>query len=521
MKLRQGMALDTGLRSGPENIRLDRDQWRAARQAETPFCFVRFHRFLPTVSLGVLETPGHALRLEYCRRHEIDIVRRMSGGGAIYLDAGQLCWTLTFSRQAADTPTRLAEWLAWLSEGMLKGLRRLGVEAVFVAPNDIEVAGRKLASGFLTLSESAVLFQGSLLMAIDTETMMKALRVPTEKLTPEGIRTARHRFVTLRDLGVDLEPGVIQQRLLEGWAEQLHLAFAPPLEAGHLLVTNDGDGSAPLVDWEIEAVHWHRAFVKTPGGVLHARLCLSGDGHILQQAEFSGGVHVYPDNLLSALAGCLAMTPVAFLDGKLDDFFRTHDCDMLQIAPEDIRRVLHLALDRHAQQIQFALSDPQANTLMVHAPRQQTAAAIVEAASVMLVPYCAKPSWCKWRHLDGCSECGMCEVGEAYHLARERGMRVTTITNFEHLEKTLSELRVQGTLAYVGMCCRHFYIKREYAFRAAGIPAVLMDITGANCYELQQEDLAYSGKFKAQAHLNLDVLKQVLARVPSISEKRN
>ena len=29
----------------------------------------------------------------------------------------------------------------------------------------------------------------------------------------------------------------------------------------------------------------------------------------------------------------------------------------------------------------------------------------------MLVPYCAKPDWCKWRHLDGCTECGLCEVG--------------------------------------------------------------------------------------------------------------
>lgn len=521
MKIFHGTALDTGLRPGPENIRLDRDQWRVARQAETPFCFVRFHRFLPTASLGALETPAYALRPEYCRRHKIDIVRRVSGGGAVYLDSGQLSWTLTCSRLAAGTPTLLAEWLAWLTEGVIQGLRRLDVEAIFTAPNDVEVAGHKLASGFIALSESAVLFQGSLLMTMDTEAMMKALRVPTEKLTPEGIRTSRHRFVTLRELGVDLEPDVIQQRLLEGWAEKFHLAFAPPHEAGQDLVTSDGDGTVPLDDWGTETGHWHRAFVKTPAGVLHVRLSLSRDGHTLQQAEFAGGVHIYPAHLLSVLASWLALTPVTSLDGKLDEFFRTHVYDMLLIGPEDIRRVLHLAIDRHTQQIQFALSNTQVNTLMVHAPRQQTAAEIAQAASVMLVPYCAKPSWCKWRHLDGCPECGMCEVGEAYRLARERGMRVTTITNFEHLEKTLSELRAQGTQAYVGMCCRHFYIKREYAFREAGIPAVLMDITGANCYELLQEDMAYEGKFKAQALLNLDVLKQVMARVPPVSEKRN
>ncbi len=46
-----------------------------------------------------------------------------------------------------------------------------------------------------------------------------------------------------------------------------------------------------------------------------------------------------------------------------------------------------------------------------------------------------------------------------------------------------------------------------------------MDITGANCYELQQEDLAYAGNFKAQAHLDLEVLRKVMQRVAPVSVK--
>jgi lipoate-protein ligase A len=67
------------------------------------------------------------------------------------------------------------------------------------------------------------------------------------------------------------------------------------------------------------------------------------------------------------------------------------------------------------------------------------------------------------------------------------------------------------------MCCRHFFIKREYAFREAGIPAVLVDIAGSNCYELQQEEAAYAGKFQAEARLNLDVLRKVMKRVPPVA----
>jgi len=518
MSARGGFVIDSGLRTGLDNIRLDREQWEAAQRATAPVCRVRFHRYFPTASLGALDTPGHALRADYCRRREIGIVRRVSGGGAVYLDPAQLCWTLTLARAAPAEKIPLAEWMARLSRGLVNGLRPLGLDAVFVAPNDIEVAGRKLACGFIALAEGAVLFQGSLLTDIDTETMMKALRVPTEKLSPQGVRSARHRFATLHELGVNVEPAVIQQGLLAGWEEEFQLSFSreAPQDATVVIAADE----APCTqDWDRQAEDWHQAFVKTAGGVLHARLRLSRDGRILQQAEFAGNVHVYPQHLFSALSSALAMVTVASVDAVLDDFFRGRGYDMLEITPGDVQRVLRLALDRHRQRTQFALSGVQANTLMVHAPSQEAAATIAQKANVMLVPYCAKPAWCKWRHRDGCPECGRCEVGDAYRLARERGMRVITITNFEHLEKTLGEMRADGTPAYLGMCCRHFYLKREYAFREAGMPAVLMDITGANCYELQQEDLAYAGKFQAQARLDLDVLRRVMTRVTATREK--
>ena len=109
----------------------------------------------------------------------------------------------------------------------------------------------------------------------------------------------------------------------------------------------------------------------------------------------------------------------------------------------------------------------------------------------------------------------MCEVGEVYRMARERGLPVTTVGNFEHLRETLAGMADDGVAAYVGMCCSNFFIKREYAFRHAGMPAVLMDISGANCYELGQEELAYRGEFMAEAELNGPVIRKVLPHLPS------
>ena len=511
MRANAGIAADAGPRSGTENARLDRAHWRAAQAGQAPACRVRFHRYLPAAALGAFETAGHALRTEYCRRHGIDIVRRVSGGGAVYLDPGQLCWTLTLSRWGVGRENNLASWLELLGKAVAKGLRAMGVDAVFAAPNDVEVNGRKLASGFLALSEAALLYQGSLLLDLDTETMMKALRVPTEKLSPDGVRSARGRFATLREEGAPLDDALIQEHLLAAWAEPLGTEFFRPPPASDL----DADAAAeavPVEDWDGETDSWQQAFVKRPGGVLHVRVQLNPAGDILERAEFAGNLHLAPGYLLSMLSSWLSMTPLARLDGRVEEFFRTHRYDMLAITPADIRGGLALALDRRAQQRRFSLSGEQANSLMVHAPYGKAVEDIVREANVMLVPYCAKPAWCKWRHRDGCPECGRCEVGEAYRLAREHGMHVVTVTNFEHLQRTLAELRQSGTGAYVGMCCRNFYLKREYAFREAGMPALLMDISGSNCYELQQEDLAYVGRFQAQAHLDLEVLRRVMAR---------
>jgi len=519
MTTRAGLVVDTGLRSGPENIRLDREQWRAAQEAETPVCHVRFHRYRRTAALGAFEAAGHALHAEYCRSHGIDIVRRVSGGGAVYLDADQLCWTLTLSHPNAWGEKRLAQWMTRLGDSAAEGLRRAGVHASFVAPNDIEAEGRKLASCFLALSDSALLFQGGILLNLDTETMMKALRVPTEKLSPDGVCSEHRRFATLSDSSAGPGISTIEQHLLDSWAEQLGIEFGPKVNLAPAPVTDVDNHMVPAENWDAETDSWHLAWMKTPGGLLYARLRLNSDGDVLQRVEFAGGVQAYPAYLFTSLASWLAKTRVVWLEDRFDDFFRTYPHDLLGFTAEDIRHVLNLALERYAQQVQFALTRGQANMLMVHAPPPQEAADIVRVASVMLVPYCAKPSWCEWRHSDECPECGLCEVGEAYRLARERGMRVVTITHFEHLQTILGELRAAGVRSYVGMCCRTFFIKREHAFREAGIPAVLVDIAGANCYELQHEEAAYAEKFQAEARLNLDVLRKVMLRVPPVMEK--
>nr|WP_232199391.1 DUF116 domain-containing protein [Thioalkalivibrio thiocyanodenitrificans] len=487
--------------------------------------WLRFHRYLPTASLGRDEAVCHAVREDYCREAGIPVVRRLTGGGALYLDPGQCCLTFVLPRVWLKTAHSLGDLMARCNGAVIAALRRLGIPAEATMPNDLEGGGRKLGAGFLCLRADAVLYQAVLLEhPLDTETLLTVLRAPREKLSPRGVQSARERFTTLAELveqhrlprpgtGVDLE-GALKAALCEEFALQ---AVPGDVQAAGL----PSPAPEPVADeleedWnDIRDRTW-QAFEATPGGVLHLLLNPDADGARIRHATLAGAVHVAPPTLLANLARELTVAAPGAAEARWRRYLGDGKAQLLGFEAGDLYRLLRRALNRDAEQ-SLGLSTAQANTLMVHpANTTDSTRQILERATVMLVPYCAKPAWCKWRHRDGCPECGLCEVGEAYRMARERGMRVVTITRYEHLCAVLDEMRQDGEPAYVGMCCGNFYLKRMQAFREAGMPAVLMDISGANCYELRQEDQAYAGQFTAEARLNGEVVEKVMRWVPRV-----
>lgn len=502
---------DTGLRAGPENVALDRQLFAACRDGAYTGN-LRWHGFLPTASLGLHEDAARSVRGDYCASHGIGVVRRVTGGGSLYLDPQQFCFSLIFSPPPDWPPLSLALLMQRLSDAVAGALQDLGIGAKHVHPNDLEVDGRKIGATFISREHDCVLFQGTLLLGVDIETLLTVLRLPTEKLSPQGMRTARERLATLADCGSSAGKTELAHALQRRFSLLLGVRFSPDTPP---VVTPDrvAKDHTPEDDLAPLSGAW-TAFVKTAGGVLYAELRAENDR--LADARFTGAVHLEPAGLLRDLAARLSGLPLEQAAVAIDTYLSETPCDFIGTTAADIGRVTRLALDRGREQAIIGLDTAQANALMVHSPAAgEPIDRILGKAGAVLVPYCAKPVWCKWRHRDGCVECGLCEVGDAYRLARERGLRVTTITNYEHLVATLAELRAEGVESYVGMCCGNFFLKRQHAFTDAGLPAVLVDISGSNCYELRQESQAYAGEFKAQAQLQLDVVEKVMQWVPA------
>jgi lipoate-protein ligase A len=499
--------MDDGLGSAGHARARDQAALRAVGTGEHG-ALLRFYRCRPAALLGRHQWPETELRLDYCRDNGIDVIRRPSGGGALYVDEGQLTWSLVLPCAVGAARPALAALLERACRAVALGLERLGVAARFKAPNDLEVAGRKLASCHLALEEGAVLLHGTVLLAVDVERMLHALRVPTEKLSVKGLEGARRRLATLGEI-LEAAPSLddLQAALTAGFAEVFGLVARPA--NGELSGSTDPSAEAEETIWSHDQPEAESIWI-CGGGLLRARLWFDAGQGCIVRAALGGDVTVYPGDLLERLARSLSGVAVAELRARLAAFFAVEDAELLGFGPSDLAQVLGRALARLDEERDFGLLPGRANSLMVHACESESAKDIARRASVMLVPYCAKLPVCKWRHRDGCTECGLCEVGDAYRLARERGLRVISINNYEHLCQTLDDLKREGVEAYLGMCCAQFYLKRNRAFQEAGIPAVLMDVSGSNCYELHQEEQAYAGTFEAKAELDIALLEKVM-----------
>lgn len=468
-----------------------------------------FCRSGPAISLGCHLAAEREARQPYCDENGIAITRRLSAGGALYLDSGQqlVCLIVPSSRLGTSVASRLRRG----AELVADALASLGIATSFKAPNDLQTESRqKIASVFLAERGPSTLLTASIISVLDIKAAMQALLVPTEKLTVTGLEHARERMTSLADeLGAAPAPAVLHRTVADACAAGLSLRFHATAELEDTVEPEPPVRPAP---WTLSA-----SSIETKDKVEGAtfRLLMDvTDDDVASAIRIATDAHFSPATALAGLARALNGSPLEKLPGLARDWLKAHMPDAAGFTAVDLVKLIGRAASKRVMQRQFGLSPEQATGLMLAGAGDDPAASLGKA-SVMLVPYCAKPSWCKWRHTIDCVECGECEVGDAYEMARQRNMEVVTITNFEHLSDTLGKMKDAGVESYVGMCCGEFFLKRHHAFRDSGMDAVLLDIEGATCYELKEEQLAYAGAFKAEAKLDLDAVRKVMARVPA------
>lgn len=345
--------IDVGLRTGRFNIAFDQAMLELHQEGRIGDS-LRFIHFEPVALVGRHQSLSAELDLEYCRAHGIQTGRRITGGGAIYLDRGQLGWALVFARETFPGAT-LAEVARALCEAAAAGLSTLGVEARFRPRNDIEVSGRKIGGTGGFYDGNSLLYQGTVLVDFDTTAMLGALRVPQAKTARHGLDSAAQRVVTLRELLGARTPDIaqVQQALLAGFRTHLGVQFEPAR------VTDDELRRAEQLH---ESQIGREAFVAEidgppggaevsvgthagAGGTIVAYLRREGAGaQRIGQVLISGDFFVAPPRLVFDLESHLRGVEIDSLGSAVDAFFATHTPGMLSVTAADFRRALEAAV---------------------------------------------------------------------------------------------------------------------------------------------------------------------------------
>ncbi len=130
----------------------------------------------------------------YTRSHGIRVVRRLSGGGAVYHDLGNLNYS--FIADASDAGK--LDFSRFLRP-VLRTLADLGIEAELNGRNDITIGGKKISGNSQYIRKGRLLQHGTILFDSDLDAVDQALCVDGDKLKTKGIRSVRSRVSNVRD----------------------------------------------------------------------------------------------------------------------------------------------------------------------------------------------------------------------------------------------------------------------------------------------------------------------------------
>ena len=131
-------------------------------------------------------------------KHGITVVRRMSGGGAMFMEGGNCITYSLYAPESLVAGYSYEESYAYLDQWVLAALARQGVDAWYVPINDITSTGGKIGGAAQKRRGGAILHHVTMSYDIDADKMMEVLRIGKVKIASKGIASAKKRVDPLR-----------------------------------------------------------------------------------------------------------------------------------------------------------------------------------------------------------------------------------------------------------------------------------------------------------------------------------
>ncbi len=186
-----------------------------------------------TVVIGKNQNPWKECRIAELEADGGRLVRRLSGGGAVFHDLGNLNFTFLAGRENYDVDQQL--------EVILTAVNALGIPAVKSGRNDITTEGKKFSGNAFYSDGTHCYHHGTILVKVDMAMLSRYLNVSREKLVTKGVESVRARVTNLSEYVPSLNIEQMKQELLRSFRkvyslepEELTLSEMPTEEIEHL-----------------------------------------------------------------------------------------------------------------------------------------------------------------------------------------------------------------------------------------------------------------------------------------------
>jgi lipoate-protein ligase A len=178
-----------------------------------------------TVVIGRNQNAWTECRVAELEREGGFLARRLSGGGAVFHDLGNLNFTFLMPREDYSLERQ--------SSVILQAVRNLGIQAELTGRNDIETGGRKFSGNAFYRGERNAYHHGTLLVRADIEAAGRYLSVSREKIQSKGVESVRSRIVNLAECQPDITVSSLAGSLRAAFVEVYRVKaeeLLPPFE---------------------------------------------------------------------------------------------------------------------------------------------------------------------------------------------------------------------------------------------------------------------------------------------------